>query len=291
MKTAAILFAFCCLTGSLKAQTSGGGFKNWFIRNVKVSNSMQSLDLSGQPAQLQLTFPRHDSASYLVNAGIAVILNRNTAVNFISDINVEYHRNTLTGARQNNISAGYGYKWLFANGGSTRYFMTGDLDYVYDGVNLKNSAAGTFLFTLYRDGKRLNWNTNNFRLNNRLLFSLAPFAGFQVQDAFKTASGKTEGFILRPLFKANTLLALCRKEGPPFDKILALFCNYSGRTDIVNSTGARENYTQLLQTGMNYYLAYTPFEVSLGASFNYGSDPLKGLPQQQYWLISLNFLK
>ncbi len=282
---------FICCIAAAHAQEGPAGFKQWFKNNIKVSQSTQTVDLSEQPAQLQLTFPKKDTASYLINAGIAVILNSNTTANFISSINIEYHRNTLTDAAQNNFSAGYGYKWRLLTGSYADAFMTGDLQYVYDGVNIANSLAGTFLFTLYRDGEKLNWNSNNFRMNNRMLFNLSPFAGVQAQDIFKAANPGSKGFILRPLFTANTELAYCRKEGPPFNKILSLFCNYTGRIDVVNSTGIRENYTQLLKTGLNYYLAYTPFAVSLSASFNYGSDPLHGLRQQQFWLISLNFLK
>lgn len=252
---------------------------------------MRTLDLSEQPAQLQLTFPRYQAHSYLVNMGIAVILNNNTTLNYISDLNVEYHRNTLTDAEQNNFSAGYGFKWRFANAGAADYFMAGDLQYLYNELNATNSLGGTFLLTLFRDGKRLNWNTNNFRLNNRLLFNLAPFAGFQMQEILKSRQNGRAGFILRPEFSINTLLAFCKKAGPPYDKLLAIFCNYTGRDDAINTTSFKEHYTQLLHTGINYYLAYSPFEVSIGASFNDGSDPLNGRTQQQYWQVSVNFLK
>jgi hypothetical protein len=279
-----------CCTGELSAQKAAG-FKGWFINNVKIANSMRTLDLSEQPAQLQLTFPRYQAHSYLVNMGIAVILNNNTTLNYISDLNVEYHRNTLTDAEQNNFSAGYGFKWRFANAGAADYFMAGDLQYLYNELNATNSLGGTFLLTLFRDGKRLNWNTNNFRLNNRLLFNLAPFAGFQMQEILKSRQNGMAGFILRPEFSINTSLAFCKKAGPPYDKLLALFCNYTGRDDAINTTSFKEHYTQLLHTGINYYLAYSPFEVSIGASFNDGSDPLNGRTQQQYWQVSVNFLK
>lgn len=279
-----------CCTGELSAQKVTG-FKEWFISNVKIASSMRTLDLSEQPAQLQLTFPEHKAPSYLVNMGIAVILNNNATLNYISDLNVEYHRNTLTDAEQNNFSAGYGFKWRFAHAGATDYFMAGDLQYLYNELNVTNSLGGTFLLTLFRDGKRLNWNTNNFRLNNRLLFNMAPFAGFQMQEVIKSRQNGMEGFILRPEFSINTLLAFCKKAGPPYDKLLALFCNYNGRDDAVNTTSFKEHYTQLLHTGINYYLAYSPFEVSIGASFNDGSDPLNGRTQQQYWQVSVNFLK
>lgn len=285
-----ILCIMVCCTGELSAQKVTG-FKEWFLNNVKIASSMRTLDLSEQPAQLQLTFPEHKAHSYLVNMGIAVILNNNATLNYISDLNAEYHRNTLTDAEQNNFSAGYGFKWRFAHAGATDYFMAGDLQYLYNELNATNSLGGTFLLTLFRDGERLNWNTNNFRLNNRLLFNLAPFAGFQMQEVLKSRLNGMEGFILRPEFSINALLAFCKKAGPPYDKLLALFCNYTGRDDAVNTTSFKEYYTQLLHTGINYYLAYSPFEVSIGASFNDGSDPLNGRTQQQYWQVSVNFLK
>jgi hypothetical protein len=272
-------------------QQAGGDLGDWFLQHIAVAHSMQTADLSAQPAQFQLTFPHRKASSYLINAGVAVILDRRSADNFISNLHVEYHRNTLTDAAQNNFSAGYGYKWLFARGGYADYFMTGDAGYSYDGISHGNSLEGTFLFTLFRDGEKLNWNTNNFRAGNRLLFNLAPFAGLQVQDVFKAEQKAQTGFVLRPLFRVNTLVGWCKKQGPPFEKILAIFCNYTGRTAAINTTGSGEHGTGLLQTGINYYLAYHPFEASLGVSFNDGSDPLRGLPPQQYWMVSVNFLK
>lgn len=289
-KTICILCMGVFFSETISAQSTNT-FAQWFNNNVHVANSMQTLDLSERPAAFQITLPKSRAPSYLINLGIAVVLDRHTQVNFVSDLNAEYHRNTMTDAEQNSFSAGYGFKWLFVRAATTDYFMTGDMQYVYDGEHIVNSLAGTFLFTLFRDGKKMNWNTHNFRLNNRFSYEFAPFAGVQMQDAFKSRQKNAEGFILRPLFRVHGLLALHKKEGPPFDKILALYCDYTGRTDLINSAPTRERYSQLLHAGINYYLAYSPFEVSVGTSYNSGSDPLNGLAKQRYWQISVNFLK
>jgi len=75
------------------------------------------------------------------------------------------------------------------------------------------------------------------------------------------------------------------------NKSIEFFINYSGRYDILNSTENREYYTHLLKTGIDYYLLNDPLDVTIGISFNRGSNPLQGLKNQQFWLFTLSIQK
>ena len=73
--------------------------------------------------------------------------------------------------------------------------------------------------------------------------------------------------------------------------MLSLSATHTGRYDIFNSTKRTEGYTQLHRAGVDWYLVYKPIKLSLGFSFNYGSDPIQGKKEQKYWLLSFNFIK
>jgi hypothetical protein len=66
---------------------------------------------------------------------------------------------------------------------------------------------------------------------------------------------------------------------------------YTGRWDAANSTEHPEGYTYLFTAALDYYIAARPVKISIGPSFHSGSDPMHGLKQQQYWLISFNVSK
>jgi hypothetical protein len=59
---------------------------------------------------------------------------------------------------------------------------------------------------------------------------------------------------------------------------------------VYTTTIGDEGYTQLLKAGVDWRITDNPIKISLGLSANYGSDPLKGIKQQQYILLSLNLL-
>ncbi|RZK17754.1 MAG: hypothetical protein EOO43_13200 [Flavobacterium sp.] len=244
----------------------------------KISQSMETADQKEEPAQFQITLPKKDSSSWLVNLGISYKLFKN-ATRTITKLNVEYHRNTLTDKKQNNFSSGLGLAVLLG-GKETEWFLNSDLKYIYDDIDTAHSAAMNLLFTLMGKGGPV----NKFLYNpgNTSRFQISPFAGIQLQDILKAKNVNNKGFILRPIVKIAMYYDLLKKDEAPSVRFSA---DYTGRSDVVNNSKTIEGYTHLFKTGAEWFLAYKPFRVSLGASFNYGSDPIKGLKQQQYWLL------
>lgn len=264
---------------------------SWFDTHVTIGQSMTTAELTSQPAQFQITIPKNQGTSYLIDIGSSIRLDSKSN-SLISKITVEYHRNTLTDQAQNNLEAGYTGTWRFASANKVSYFLIFDPKFVLDQVNANHSIASNLLFTwTNRKAHKLHWNTNTYLdedKKNSIFISL--FFGAQVQQILSGDQSNVTGFILRPLYTGTASYSLNHAD-PDHNPYLTWSTTYTGRDDAVNETSAKEGYTHLLKTGVDFYLMYKPLKLSVGASFNYGSDPLQGLKQQQYWLISLNIAK
>lgn len=260
-----------------------------FWDDIEIAESMETSDQRGDPAQIQFTFPKDKSESYLINLGLAYRLP--SAGNLISKIKTEFHKNSLLEKEQENFEIGYqgqlGFRFIEGTG-----FLIFDPKYVYDGVNNKSSVASNISFTFknYESPSPFKFNTNNYYLSERINFIPSLYVGFQLQNSFKAKLEENEGFIMRPYFSGSFSFYLNKKDKPT-EGILKLTALYTGRKDAINNTDVDEGYTGLLKTGVEVFLINAPIRISIGASFNKGSDPMKGLAKQEYWLLSLNVLR
>jgi len=289
---------FCMLADSAYAQSDKRD-KSGFWDRVRISESMETAEQKEKPAQFQVTIPKDGSASWMFNTGISYALSSNLTTS-VQKISAEYHRNTLTDKEQNNFQAGYALTQLLSKNADNGLYLNADAQYAYDGVDIKNSVASSLLLTWYKDAseKGLSFNALNF-FDASSLF-LSGFGGVQLQGIFDAKDAGSKGFIVRPLYvlavqyNINKKDSSNKKDSTKFSApkaALRFSVDYTGRVDAINSTSYREHYTQQLKVGADYFLTYEPVKVSIGASYNYGSDPFKGLKQQQYWLLSLNFGK
>lgn len=291
MKSYILLLGFSLCVSATYAQ--------WFKDHVKIRQSMETAETREEPAQLQLTLPKNDSNTIQLDLGVSVTLNSPSA-NFLSKVIGEYHRNTQIDAPQNNIQVGYAYNWDAIRSKKQRsdVFVAGTLKYVYDGIQIKNSLFTDLLLTIYNDNTdHLHWNAPNRFQGSHLSFLLSPYVGIQAQDLFRAEKEESRGFILRPLFDLATILDYNRNKPEDVadpNKMFELSLKYVGRSDVVNKTSNKENYTHLFKAAISYFFPYKDrksAKISLGLSYNNGSDPAKGLLDQQYWLMSLNLSK
>lgn len=276
-----ILFLFFPLV--LHAQ---GG--TWFDKKVKIGQSMETTDLQSEPAQLQLTLNKGESPSYLINAGVSVTIDPNDR--FISKLKTEFHRNTVINEEQNNFEAGYQGTLRLGSNAASHLFVVFDPKYVYDGVEEKSSAAGNILFSWFDSAGKLHFNTDTYFNSDTQALFLSVYGGVQMQHAFKAKAEEAERFVLRPVGNFNISYSW-GKTSVVFEPKLKLSASYTARYATINNTDMSEHYTDLLKTGIDYYFITKPVAISIGASYNYGSDPLKGLDEQQFWLLSLNVSK
>lgn len=285
--------------------------KKWtwkkFLSALTLQNEIDPLPDKPDPATFQLTFPKDGSDSWLVNGAIGY--NHNLYYDW-KDKNdyskgkdkwtltplFSYHRNTLIDEEQYNWQTGVSV--TFANIG--RKTSSGTLISHYASMGFKYSrnvidTVQSLLFTgqydLYRSGaKGINIGANKPTGPVLHYFSVTP--SYQFQYNFQANSKTLEGAIFRPQVTASYELAsnLEKKQLSAKKKVSASF-EYTARYDAVNSTGVREEYTYLLKTGLNLYLLNNPLTVTISGSYNYGSDPAKGLKQQEFWLIALKVQK
>lgn len=260
-------------------------------QRFKVRQSMETADQREEPAQFQITAPNKEKATFLFNAGMSFRIDDSTAHSFLSKITAEYHRNTSLEEEQNNFSMGYAYTYRFSTSGNTEFFSVGDAKYIYDDPDSAHSVGGNILFSWYRDGTRLNWNTNNFRNGNHNSFFVSLFGGTQYQRIFKSDKPEIKGFILRPTYTANAAFSITDASPGAHPPIVRLSLLYTGRYDLVNTSDVKEDYTNLFKAGIDWFIIRGPVKLSLGASYNTGSDPMQGLKSQSYWLFTLNFMK
>lgn len=274
--------------------------KTWFDRSVSIGPSISSI-ASGlhDPGQLQATFPKKDTATYAINLAVAVNLVKDSLGRYFGRLVGEVHRNTSTDSVQNNWQLGYSYFLrLSPQEKETAHWLFGNIKYVYDGIGITNAFAGEFYYTLRNDQGPFHINANNFLFGSkRCSFILSPYAGFQAEETFKAYSDNAQGFILRPLYTGtaqlswNHQLPHAEESQEYAHPILSVQLSYTGRWDLINSTRMHEGYTDLLRTELDLYIIDKPVKLSIGPSFNVGSDPLQGLKKQQYWLLSLNISK
>lgn len=283
-------------TGKNKKSKSLGDFLS---KQIKISQSMETAEQRDEPAQLQVTIPKNDTISYLVDIGLVCKLNRPDS-KFVSKIVSEYHKKTETDAPQNNFQVGYGYTWRLVKSKQRTVYFNGDLKYVYDGVAIQHSAALDASITPYNTDTNyyINWNAPKKIGKSRFRYFISPQLGFQSQNIFKNNETSTsEGIIVRPTLDIQSSISIHKKDTSTIvvesNKVLELSAKYIGRIDAVNTTGTKENYTSLFTASLRYYIPYKSGrpKASLGISYNNGSDPLKGLAKQEYWLFSFNLSK
>ncbi|MDB5136390.1 MAG: hypothetical protein JWP37_2993 [Mucilaginibacter sp.] len=281
-----------------------------FFGKFQLRQSFQTSDLQQSPAMLQLTIPGTGKSNWLVDAGASVTLSRLSSGPFTSKLVAEFHRNTLVDSQQYNYQAGYNFSWFKRNGNHVTPVWTGNLKYIRDRVDSSNSLAATLNFSLYRSkNKGFDLGRPGYLSNEKYTYQLTPSVEAQYQQLM-TSDKQATGSILRPLVdlsasfawnkkKKDDSVTICKEvdgvlkkvkikklEAP--QKLLEFAFDYINRYAAVNNTGNGERYTKLLKTGISYYLLSTSTSsVSLGASYNLGSDPLNGLKDQRFWQFSL----
>lgn len=289
-----IIYFICLLFVSpVLAQNGEAVAKKPFWKKLRLSQSMETAELKEEPAQFLITSPKKDSMTWLINLGISYVLNDNAGTS-LSKLTAEYHRNTQTDKKQNNWQFGYGLSKRMGIGPDRFWYLSLDTKYVYDAEESKHSLAGNLLFSLYRQNSKFNWGTRNFspQTASDIAFTPAFFLGTQLQQVMNAKNDSAKGFILRPLCKTSFYFDILNHDDPltPSTSV-RISADYTGRVDLVNTSKFKENYTDLFKAGVEWFLAYKPVRVSLGVSYNTGSDPLAGLAKQQFWLFSVNFFK
>jgi len=286
----------------LAAQVRTGSF----FERVELRQSFGSAGSRNAPARFQLTIPRHEDASYLIDGGIGLpIANYKIGKSLTVEGKLvgEYHRKTLIDEAQHTWQTGFSGTVrtnIKQNADQTTYKQWYFTPTVKFSRNLQDTAS-SLIFNMdaipFRTGtKGLNLNTYTIRGNRKLIHLLALNPGVEVQHNFSAKQESNNGTIIRPLVKFQYLLAGNRVRTPEIemiepDKTWEVSLDYTSRYAVVNSTLTSEKFSQLFRAAAEYYLLTNPIQISFGFSYNFGSDPAQGLKKQHFYLATFSLQK
>lgn len=303
IKSVASTISLLVLSGTLFAQEKPG---SKFFDALELRQSFGSAGTRNVPVRFQLTLPKNEKASYLIDGGLGIpIVNLplGRSLNMEGKIVGEYHRNTLIDEEQHNWQSGVSGTIrtnIKRNAAQTIYSQWYFSPTIKFSRNLRDTAS-SLLFNMdaipFRSGEKgLNLNTYTIRGTKRLIQLIAVNPGIEFQNNFSAKNEVNNGTILRPLLKFQYLLAGNRQRTPASEMIVPhktweVNVDYTTRYAVINSTLNEEAFSQLLKTGVDYYFLTRPVQISFGFSFNYGSDPAQGLKKQHFYLATFNLQK
>jgi hypothetical protein len=294
---------FC--SSPLVAQDQSSAMSRFFER-LELRQSFGSAGTRNSPVRFQLTVPRHDKTSYLIDGGVGIPvvgLKIGNGLTMDGKVVGEYHRNTLIDEEQHNWQTGISgtlrtnIKRNRAETKFSQWYFTPTLKLARD---LRDTATAV-LFNMdaipFRSGdKGINLNTYTISGNRKFIQLFAVNPGLEFQYNLSVKDPTQDGTILRPLVKFQYLLAGNRLKESTVemispDKTWEASLDYTARYALVNSTFNEEEFTHLLKAGVDYYLLTRPVQISFGVSFNYGSDPAQGLKKQHFYLATFSLQK
>jgi hypothetical protein len=277
-----------------------------FFNGLELRQSFGSAGTRNSAARFQLTIPRHEEASYLIDGGLGLPFTHfqvGKSLTMEGKVVGEYHRNSLIDEEQHNWQTGFSGTIrtnIRRNPEQTSYkqwYFTPTLKF---SRNLQDTAS-SIIFNMdaipFRSGEKgINLNTYTIRGSRKLIHLLALNPGLEFQKNFSAKQKANDGTILRPLLKFQYLLAGNRERTPEVemiapDKTWEISLDYTARYAVVNSTLRPEKFTQLFRAGADYYLLTNPIQISFGLSYNYGSDPAQGLKKQHFYLATFSLQK
>jgi len=261
-----------------------------FGKQVSISQSTATSEQQQQPAQFLLTMPQKGKSSYLIDAGVSVDFSKQFKGFPLATLIMEYHRNTLVDSVQNNFQVGLKGTFTLhsSHSGDQNFYLITTPKYIIDQVLKEHSLASDFLFTFDNYGDGIKWNTGNYDSDYKHVLKPVLLFGTQVQQVFASDTTAPKGFILRPLVTGSLSYAFLRTR---YDPAVLLSLTYTQRFAVINQTISRERFTHLFKAGADYFIITQPVKLSIGVAFTDGADPLQGLKQQQYYLVSINVYK
>ena len=276
------------------------------FKELELRQSFGSVEMKRAPLKFQFTLPKDHENTFLIDGALGIpffdaALTRSLKMTgkFIG----EYHRNTLVDEEQFTWQAGFSTSVrtrIHRNRTNSRYsqlIFTPTVKYSKNVIDTISSLLFTVDFIPFVSStKGLNLNTYTIRGNRRFINLLSVIPAIEFQNNFSVKDEGDNGSILRPVFKMQYSIGGNKRRLPKNRMIEPVktweaSIDYTLRYALINSTLNKEEYSNLLATGVNYYFLTVPLSISFGITFNYGSDPMQGLKKQQFWLATLSIQK
>jgi len=301
MKRISSLILFFFISALLKAQNKG--IDSFYHKRIEIKKSFENKIDRQKPAAMSFTLPAGEKRYYTVNGGILLSFGK-AGIKTATDWNLfgVYNKNNQLKKEQDNYKLGFGLSksiYFFKSPGMFRRLrLRVELNSEY----LKNKIDTTksFLTQLYVSPVfsfkkfKIGLPVNDYK-NDRWapLFDIVP--GVEYQNKFDVPLSAFKGSLAR-LYLATSFdlyyKVRAKANDPATDLVNLVQTNisYIYRRDFANNTGKWEGYQPLF----NFTLAFYPFKndnISFGATYTKGADPLAAQEKQEFWQFQFKFLK
>jgi len=264
--------------------------KGWLDKfTIRKTFETKTLD-DDKAAVLSFTSPKTKSNSYLVNAGLGYNFVGNTYEKLNVSAFFVYNINTQTDKKQQNYKLGSTMQNRFKVAPFTYIFGTHSLQYVRDYVDTNHSVL---LITYWNV-----WNKSGLKIGSyggvatsRFFYYIQPQIGLEYQNLIDAKEKKisAKGYDFRG-FESIGASFMLRKDdtlkiGSKYAKLkfLELTFSYNYRESISRNINGNEKSSYLFKAGLNWYITK---DISLGASYNKGENPVDGTAKQEYWQLA-----
>ena len=285
-----------------------------FWDRIEIKKSFENKIDKDKPALASFSLPTGAKRYFTINGGVAYRVSKlgtgSNASKTQWDIFGVYNRNNQLNKEQHNYKGGISLerKIVFGNTITPRFKKDGtakDLfllyisftnEYIKDKIDSVGSFNSLLYFSPYfKIGEKLKIGKPVISDNGRFLSYLKLMPGLEYQNKFEVSEKESTGSLARLFFSTSYELYLRwhKEDGNAASGWANMFessIGYTYRSDFYNSTSENEGYLPLF----SYTLAFYPFRndnISFGATYQKGSDPIAGIDQQEFWLFDFKFKK
>lgn len=284
---------------------------------LTIREAFEDISEKQKPAKLSLTWPEGDSRQYMINAGLAISLNRicnkyKENMNRLSpSLLFVYNRNTLIKKLQNQLKIGGSleYQWgkthIGSGGVDNDYNHYGYWNNTLQYLNNKKDTAKSILLTSMispfrnnTDGSGVFWNSKK-QILGLLFYHLSPSAGIELQHTYKSKKPEAVGTIFRPNLNSSASLIFMKRErnaagsltpAYTWPSLFEIRTSYTARFELINTSNIKDRFIPLFRTDFIYY-PFATENVSLTLTYSDGADPVAALENQQFWSLTISIKK
>lgn len=280
-----------------------------FWKNIKIRKAFETkTEDDDKAANLSFTSPKDKPNYFIINAGIGYEFanmskeskNNKIFKNSFSGFFV-YNKNNQIDKEQNNYKLGVSSNQIFYTdiNTSTAIFGSNTIQY------LRNYRDSTHSFLLTSYWHPFSKNQNCIKLggyaqaDNLLAYYFLPQIGMEYQNNFEAKKSALKGYDFRGYFSIGGSLLVKKKTYDDSSKLLEknrwtkgieLKVTYDGRISLLKNLDNQDSYAPMFKSEFIFYPTQDN-NLSIGLSYNNGSNPIDGIAKQTFWLLAFKFKK